>query len=143
MRNPNTLFTKDFQWTSFIFILLTVTSCGKIKLEQEKEAILSVIEAEMKTSYYGDYESWRKLIAHKPYTFWQTGDHKYSRYWEGWEDLSIRVQKKAASAFFKSKITLIEQDNHQEYELTRAEARFLEKDNGKWKIVYLSGTITR
>lgn len=144
-----------------MFVLFIGSSCQKINVEQEKEAIKSVIDAEIRASFYGDYDSWINCFAHEPYTFWLQADQVEHHYWQGWEEIStaakdiikpertagkiyegyydqyIKVYKEAATTFFKSRTTVIRQDDGEEYEQVGMEVRFLEKNNDEWKITYL------
>lgn len=149
----------------FAFVMFSGHSCQKrADIEQEKEAIRTVIEAEIKASFYGDYESWTNYFAHEPYTFWFLDDQGEYDYLEGWEEISaaakdlikpertagrifegcydynIRVLEEAALATFRTKTTIIQKEDEYDYPLIGSETRFLEKKNDEWKITY-SGTI--
>ena len=154
---------KKIIFPMFVLMLIAGSSCQeKIDIEKEKEAIKAVIEGEIKASFDGDYETWTTFFVHEPYTFWlQASQERYSN-WKGWEEISstakdfikpdragsvihegnydytIRVYKEAALVTFKSKITDIEEEETSEY--IGLEVRFLEKQDGEWKITYL-GTV--
>ena len=148
-------------WIILLIVQVIGISCQKVDIDKEKEAIKSVIEAEIKASFYGDYASWTKLLARKSITFWQIGEKEDCSYWKGWEEicnaardfitsertegriyegyynLNIKVYKKSAMVSYMSKSTIIQKYNYQEKEVVELEVRYLEKTDRNWKILYL------
>ena len=156
---------KKHQWILFLFTVFLVCSCQKKSdMEKEKEAIKSVIEAELKASFYGDYESWKDFFAHEPNTFCFHSDRGNCNSWVGWEeirteaknfirpertagriyegyyDYSVRICEESALATFKTKMIVIQISDTYDCEITGTEMRVLEKQDGQWKITYL-GTV--
>lgn len=134
--------------------------------KQEIQTIWKVVLDEIAVSFKREYEPWTVYFAHEPYILWLQGQKnsytlkrgwdevnstrkamleqlnasgkKYKYVLNGTDDYITRLYKDAALVSFTSKIT-VEIDGVK-YEVAGREVRSLEKQDGKWKIVYL-GTI--
>lgn len=153
-------------WILLASISFIIFSCnGKIDLEKDKDAIKSLIEGEIRASFYGDFQSWVNFFAHQPYTVIMQTDRHASYYWEGWEEINttardfirpgrtagriyegyddyvVKVYEEAALVTFKTKTTIIRKGDEFDIELIGSEVRLLEKQDGEWKITYLGSII--
>ena len=154
---------KKLFWTFFIVIVLVGTSCKeKIDIEKEKAAIIAVIEAETEAFFDSDInrlasfhvqdESNTRLTATKSgYTFdvgWENINSFFLDYFENEADsgnfyevkknYKIKVYGESAWAVFDN-----DYYNGEDQLLSSSiHAEFLEKDNGKWKIVFYTSIYT-
>ena len=153
---------KKYFWILTVIIIILFDSCLKnSELEREKEAIKSVIEAEIKSSFYGDYKSWSELFTHGPNTCCFYSDQGTCYSWSGWEeislaatdfikpertrgkiyegyyDYSVRFCEESALVTFKTKLIDIQLGDEYDCEITSTEMRFLEKQEDQWKITHL------
>lgn len=157
---------KKHHWIVVVSIPFIFYSCQRrIDPKEEGKAIKSVIEGEIKASFYGDYESWTDFFAHKPYTIYHFIDKGICNCWEGWENISaaagtfirpertsgkmyegyydyaVKIYEEAALVTFKTKTTVIRRGDEFDLVLIGSEVRFLEKQDGEWKITYLGSYI--
>ncbi len=141
-----------------LFSLLLLIAFGLQAQKQSKDsaAIKAVIEKETKAFFEIDYTTWQAQWVHAPHSFWSFADTTDVNFFLGWDKinkgfekyfktskpsstkierewLSVNVYGKAAYVLFKQKV---EDETIERGE--QAEVRFLEKINGKWKIVTVS-----
>lgn len=149
-----------------VLLSLFTISCGdKVDVEKDKEAIIKVIEDETAAYYEQDFDRLSKtyvqdetnvrLTAYKSHYYhlngWQAvGDSLKSSIDKWTEDewgkfknfeckksnYKIKVYPKSAWAIF-DEVTQFEYDSTV-HEYPSVQVRFLEKNKGKWEIVYLS-----
>ncbi len=140
---------------SILFCLLVLITFGLQAQKESKDivAIKEVIEKETKAFFEIDYTTWQAQWAHVPHSFWSFADTTDVNFFSGWDEInkgfekyfktskpsnakierewvSMNVYGKAAYVVFKQKV---EDETIERGE--QAEVRFLEKINGKWKIV--------
>ena len=152
---------KKYLITLFALFFLGGISCKeKSDIPKEEAAIKAVIEGEIKASFDGNYDDWTNFFVHESYVVWMQAWKDGYVSWKGWQDIdasgkqfikperkgtiifngnsdyTIRLYKNAASVSFKCRSTRISEG--QNNEIDAMEFRILEKNNGAWKIVYLS-----
>ena len=132
-----------------LFLVFTAYS------QDDQMAIKAVIEKET-TAFFGvDSTIWKSCWLNAPYAYWAYSDSTGGNYVEGTKNiqknfseyfrtakpskskiertwLEIRIYGKGAYVRFTQKIT--DNIDHDE----TSEARVLEKDNGKWKVVLMN-----
>ncbi len=144
----------------FILLLLCTTLYSQIqKSSSDEEAIKQVIINETNNWFNRDYENWEKNWVHAKYTFsmfsgygdsalyreklgWDSvkadAKHYFDKYKEpfdidvSWSDWNFRIFNDCAWANY-IQTNIIEENPYR-----NREVRFLEKNNGEWKIVYLA-----
>lgn len=144
------------------FILLAGISCQeKIDIEKEKEAVKAVIEEETSAFLNKDISALAKTYIQDESNIRLTAGKSGYSYLLGWEkigstleswidsgfvdiknikfeksDYKIKVYQQSAWAVFEERTDYDYQGKH--VQDTAISVRFLEKENDKWKIVYLS-----
>jgi hypothetical protein len=150
---------KKYELTLFALILLAGTSCHeKIDIEKEKKAIIAVIEEETNAALARDYDRFaanhvldetniRLGISKSGYNFytgWEEIGSYFKEYFKNNPEPDTRKYEKINHKIKVYKDSAWDVHNELVYdskgEVVQREigVRFLEKVNGKWKIVYLS-----
>ena len=139
------------------FLLIANYSCKeKIDVAKEKEAIMAVIEEETASYYASDFERWRATYLQDSTNIALFPSKSGFSYYSGWDSISSNIKptivsKKEASKEVKTPIRIkiyegsawIVFDNNTfnnkgESVNDQMVSCFLEKNDGKWKIVYRS-----
>ena len=150
---------KLFIATAFILFAGTTTSCQeKIDTEKEKEAIKAVIEKESNSHLARDSDRHNECFVQDERLILLGSAEGIFYYVKGWKEISlvyegiytdspnpstdinqytnykIEVNKESAWAVYDQ----IAHDAEGDFLSNHKSARFLEKEDGEWKIIYLS-----
>jgi hypothetical protein len=132
---------------------------------KETEEIMKVIEGETHSFYKRDYESWKKFYMHANYAFqaWNNGDGTIDAK-TGWAAVDsgignyiktysvepggsshpVVLRKNIITKFYADTVAYLLWDQYnsdqsaQQFQFSK-EVRLMEKQNGAWKIVNVSG----
>ena len=143
----------------FVVLLLTLTSCQEhINIEKEQEAIKAVIENESNAAWARNFEKQAELFVQNESLVRLSAGRTSFTFREGWDKISSgyrgyysRNPNPSTNTweFSNFKIKVYQESAWAVYDATWRDAegkflsmhksvRFLEKVDGKWKIVYLS-----
>jgi len=139
---------KKYLWTLFALILLAGTSCQeKIDIEKEKEAIMAVMYEESASWYASDFDRWSATYVQDS-TFIRVNSSQSSyNITSGWElfssksniarerEVNKEVKTPIIIKIYEESAWIVFNNIGQTGNLTIVTA-FLEKADGKWKMVY-------
>ena len=157
---------KKYLISLIVLVFLAGTSCQeKIDIEEEKKAIIAVIEEETDAAVHSDYERWANTYVQDETNIRLSASSNDYNYVVGWDELSsnfkeafeetadqepmsrgvktnykIKVYGNAAWAVCDEKF--VSTETGEDMGWSAIEARFLEKVDGEWKMVFLSFVTT-